>query len=353
MTGLPVGVRRRPTAYETWLEREGVPLVGGYGVEDLRALPLGWWERLGCPAAYVHLEGGNGYVGALVAEVPPGRESRPIHHLYEEQILILEGRGLTQFWTDDKSKALTVEWKAGSLFSPPLNVWYQMYNGSGSEPVRFVAVNNAVMMVNIFRNADVLFNTPYHFTDRFDGRENYFDSTFRDSEEEDKAVNFIPDVYAVPLVSHEERGRGYSRLGINLSGNAMNGHIGAFEVGTYKKAHRHGGGAQVIILSGQGFSLMWPRDGEMVRVDWRPGSMLVPPEGWYHTHCNTGPEPARVLALRRGFRGLGPNWYPTVSTHLGGHQLEYEDEPPELRAMYEAELARRGVPLNMAPIQRA
>ena len=351
----PRAPRKKP--YQTWFEREGLELVSGYAVDDLGALSLGYWERLGCAASYVHLEGGNGYVGALVGEIPPGGQTKPIHHMFEAQVLILRGSGVSQFWvTDDKSKALTLEWRRGSVFSPPLNVWYQLFNGSGSEPVRFAAVSNAPMIANIYRNSDFIFNTPYHFADRFDGRDNYFSSEFEKSEEEDTSVNFIPDVYAVPLTSHEERGRGYSRLGISLSGNAMAGHIGSFAVGTYKKIHRHGGGAQVIVLGGTGYSVMWPAEGDperdLVRADWHAGSLVVPPENWYHSHFNTGPEPARVLALRRGFRGLGPDWYSTISSREGGHQLEYEDEPPNIRPMYEAELAKRGVTLQMAPIRR-
>ena len=40
-----------------WCDSEGLAVVGGYGVEDLRALPLTYWERLGGAAAYCHLEG--------------------------------------------------------------------------------------------------------------------------------------------------------------------------------------------------------------------------------------------------------------------------------------------------------
>jgi len=89
-----------------------------------------------------------------------------------------------------------------------------------------------------------------------------------------------------------------------------------------------------------------------VRVDWKKGSLLVPPEGWYHHHFTTSRDAARHLALRRGLRGIGVNWLPSVSERDGGHMLEHEDEPPEIRVMYEAELAKEGVQFLMPPIKR-
>jgi len=93
----------------------------------------------------------------------------------------------------------------------------------------------------------------------------------------------------------------------------MVGHIMSVESGTYKKAHRHGPGAQVIVIAGTGYSLMWfpEKENEMVRVDWQPGSLLVPPEGWYHHHFTTSREAARHLALRRGLRQVGHRGGPT------------------------------------------
>ena len=132
----------------------------------------------------------------------------------------------------------------------------------------------------------------------------------------------------------------------------MVGHIMAVESGTYRKAHRHAAGAHVIVLAGKGYTLMWPPGGEFVRVDWGKGSLLVPPEGWYHAHFTTSSQAARHLALRRGFRGIGPLWLPTLSEREGGNQLEYEDEPSEVRALYESELKKEGVPLRMQPIKK-
>ena len=343
---------QRKSPFLEWCGTEGLPVVTGYGVEDLRTVPLAHWERLGGPAAYCYLEGSQGFVGALVVEIPPGKSLRPIRHFYETQVLILEGRGATQFSSERSGRTVTLEWQAGSLFSPPLNTRYQHFNGSAVEPVRFVAVNNAPLIFNIFRSADFVFNAPYEFADRFAGEQDFFSSELKPGELEDRAVNFIPDIYSVHLDYHPERGDGFSRLGIHLSGNSMVGHIMAIESGTYKKAHRHGSGAQVIVLSGKGYSLMWPPGGSFVRVDWRKGSLLVPPEGWYHHHFTTSREAARHLALRRGLRDIGIPWLPNVSEHEGGHLLEHEDEPPEIRAMYEAELAKEGIPLRMEPIRR-
>ncbi len=342
----------KKTSFLQWCDTEGLSLITGYAVEDLRAAPLAYWERLGGPAAYCHLEGSQGFVGALIAEIPPGKSLRPIRHLYEEQILILEGRGATQFRSESTNQTVTLEWQAGSLFSPPLNARHQHFNGS-TEPVRFVAVNNAPLIFNTYNSADFIFNVPFEFTNRFAGQKDFFSTEFKPGEIEDTSVNFIPDVYAVQLNYHPERGIGFSRLGIYLSGNSMVGHIMSIESGTYKKAHRHQAGAQVIVLDGKGYSLMWPAGGNIVRVDWRKGSLLVPPEGWYHHHFTTSPETARHLALRRGLRGVGTPWQPSLSEHQGGNMLEHEDESPEIRAVYEKELAKEGIPMRMKPIKQS
>ncbi len=60
----------------------------------------------------------------------------------------------------------------------------------------------------------------------------------------------------------------------------------------------------------------------------------------------------RHLALRRGLRHVSYPWRPNLSEHEGGHLLEHEDEPPEIRAMYEAELKKAGTSLRMRPIER-
>jgi hypothetical protein len=95
-----------------------------------------------------------------------------------------------------------------------------------------------------------------------------------------------------------------------------------------------------------GHRRLWRR-----RFEGRAAETLGSPRrpGRHHHHFTTSKEPARHLALRRGLRHVGHPWRPNLSEHEGGHLLEHEDEPPEIHAMYEAEL-KKGIPLRMRPL---
>ncbi|HME60022.1 MAG TPA: hypothetical protein VKH62_02110, partial [Candidatus Binatia bacterium] len=53
---------------------------------------------------------------------------------------------------------------------------------------------------------------------------------------------------------------------------------------------------------------------------------------------------------RRGQRGVGKNYLPTVPEREGGTVMDYEDEPSEVRAIYETELAKAGIPCRMPAV---
>lgn len=339
------------TSYEKWLQMEGIPVIRGLAVEDLYKVPLEPWARKGGRGTHIVLEGAGGTNDAYVCEIAPGASLKPQRHLFEELIYILQGRGATTIWVGAGRKQ-TFEWEAGSLFSPPLNVWHQHFNG-GAEPVRYLAVTTAPSVIDLFHNMDFIFNNDFVFKDRYDAAEDYFT---RNQWHPGRVweTNFVPSVPNLKLLEWKERGAGGTNVMFELADNTMAAHVSEFPVGTYKKAHRHGPGAQIILLSGQGYSLLWPEGQPRRKVDWHKGSFFVPPEMWFHQHFNTGREPARYLALRWGSRKhkaggafRSERGAADVSLKLGGAQIEYEDEDPEIRGIFEAECAKAGVAVKM------
>ncbi|MBI4331491.1 MAG: cupin domain-containing protein [Chloroflexi bacterium] len=341
----------RITSYERWLEAEGIPVYGGYYVEDLAALRLGPWPRQGGNGCYINLTGNEQASDAYVCEIAPGKSLKPEKHLFEETLLILQGRGATTIWNGG-SRQQTFEWQEGSLFAMPLNAWHQHFNGQGDKPVRFLAATNAPVVINLYHNINFVFNNSYVFTDRYGGEEGYFSGQgklYRVAGQTGRSweTNFIPDVRRFQLYELKERGGGGSAVIFEMANNTMAAHIAEFAVGAYKKAHRHGPGANVVIVRGEGYSLMWPQGGERVRVPWRAGSLFVPPGRWFHQHFNAGAEPARYVALK--FTGsrkypLGIKYLSSEMVKTGPDQIEYQDEDPAIRAMYENELAGKGMP---------
>ena len=281
----------RVEAYEEWKQGEGVPIVTGFYIEDLKDIEVGPWGRKGANGAIINLEGTGGVNDTHVVEIPPGRSTNPERHLYEEMVYVLSGRGATTVWYDDSNKQ-TFEWGTGAVFAVPINAWAQHHNGSGAESLRFMSVTNLPTMINTFHNDDFIFNNPFVFNDRFTGEDGYFDGSGRMHKKRIWETNFVPDVRSTRLYSWKERGAGGTNVFLELAQNSMGAHISQFPVGTYKKAHRHGPGAHVIILGGVGFSLLWQEgDEERVKADWKPGSLVVPPRTGSMSTSTRAPSP--------------------------------------------------------------
>ena len=329
------------------MREEGLDIIGAQYVPNLRTVELKPWPRRGGSGVFINHDASRTSNDCYVCAIPPGKKLEPQRQLYEEMILILDGRGATTVW-NDAGKRITFEWKAGAMFAIPLNCWHQHFNGSGQEPARYVGVTNAPSVMNLYDDINFIFNTAYDFKDRFNGEPDYFTP-----KAEKKgfllATNFVADAVNLPLISAKERGAGGGHIRFNMSGG-MPSHISQFPVGTYKKAHCHGPSAHVIILSGEGFSLMWHEGQEPQRFDWQVGTLIVPPNRMFHQHFNTGPTPARYLAFKhevaslRNSQGVPVAW---ISQRIGGDQIDYADEKPEIRAMFADALARHGVTPKM------
>ena len=353
---------RASTPYETWMRRQGIPVVEGYGVTDVTEHEMAAWDRLGCPAYFIQLQGMEGITGMYVAEIPGGGATNKKHQLYEEVIYIMQGRGSTTL-DDPQGKTHQFEWDEGSLFAIPLNTPHRLF--AAAQPVRYVAFTTAPLVFDLFYNEDFIFNTPYTFGERFDGSAAWFQVDVRHQPRAGGMglweTNFIPDLRKVAIDAAEVKGKGVQLTQFEIAGNSLIGHLAKWPMGQYHKAHHHGGGAILYIVGSEGFTLMWPnelgeqpykagRGDEVVRVDWKPGSVFSPPTGWFHQHCNTGAEPALQLAMRNGsakypfgVRKAQRRKGVLTSTREGGTMIEYEDEDPAIRPMFLQELERHGV----------
>jgi len=336
--------------YERWKESEGLPTIRGYFIKNLLDVELTPWKSSGDGlATFVNLEGTGGFNDTYICEIPPGKSLKPHKHLFEESIYILKGQGATSVWLDENKKQ-SFEWHEGSFFAMPMNAWHQHFNVSGSEPVRFVAMTSAPRVLDTFNNHEFVFDNPFVFRDRFSGETDYFQMKDRITNQSRWETNFVPDVQGVTMFGGgETRGKGTKSTVFCLVNNTIKSHSSSWPVGTYKKAHRHGPGIHIVILRGQGYSLMWLEGKPVERIDWGPGSMFVPPEAWFHEHFNTGNEPVLFLAIGWGSDKpkAGGKAYVYKSVKEGGDQIEYEDEDPNLHPEFEAALAKVGAKCQM------
>jgi quercetin dioxygenase-like cupin family protein len=349
--------------FEEWVAREGLDLIGGHRIENVYALPLKDWERTGGKAVQIQLDGTGELNAAYVQEIAPGGQLKPQRHLYEELIYVLTGRGATSVWIDSEHKN-TFEWQSGSLFAIPLNAWHQHFNGAGDQPTRYLAVTTAPVMMNLLRNDDAIFNNTLTFPERYRGEHNYFSG---ENEEDDylgwgapyhvNFSNFFPDIHALPL---HALNRGVDTRGnqFELANGVLSAHLLEMPGGTFTKLHRHGPGAHVLWLKGEGYTALFPEGGEMSKEPWGPGTMLVPPAMWWHQHCTVTTEPALHLALKMSSRRNIVTKQSTrtlQSSKEGGNQMDYEDIPPRtlelLQQMFAEECAARGTPGRMEAIR--
>ncbi|MEX0806120.1 MAG: hypothetical protein WD688_22790 [Candidatus Binatia bacterium] len=85
-------IRLGPTAYEVFQEKEGIPSVQGFFVEDLMDVEVKPWLRMGVLGSYLNL-GEQQQTDASICEIPAGGQTRPQRHLFETLIYIHRGCG--------------------------------------------------------------------------------------------------------------------------------------------------------------------------------------------------------------------------------------------------------------------
>jgi quercetin dioxygenase-like cupin family protein len=111
-------------------------------VKDIRSSEVVAWNERGEGNASMYWEmGGNTILEPHMSDFPAGSYKLGHRHPYEAIILTLEGRGFTLFGKDrlKGSDALHLEWKAGSVISPPY-FWFHQHFNTGDTRARYFAV---------------------------------------------------------------------------------------------------------------------------------------------------------------------------------------------------------------------
>jgi quercetin dioxygenase-like cupin family protein len=347
--------------YEEWRKREGVPLVGGVYIKEMKAVELGPWPRKGdgVKGALCYLDGDD-EADEHIVELSPGSYTAPLRHMYTEALYVVSGHGSTSVWRDEHAKQ-TFEWGPGSYFELPTNAWHQFFNASLSQPARWFSVTDLPQLLRQWASEDFIFNNPYNFKDRYAGEPDYFNAEPKLYRGRVWETNFIPDIKKLPLYEWKSRGGGGTNAFMVMGAGMMESHVSRFESGHYKKAHRHGPGAHLYITQGEGYVLTQRGNEPRIRCDWQEGSLYLSGAGeglWLHQHFNVGATPATYLVMNQGLsRKYAANrWQARESTVLrtgevsgkeGGRQVEYEDEDPEIHRIFEAELKKRGIICKM------
>lgn len=338
--------------YKDFVSNEGIPVHEGYYIQDVSSCEVDYWDRTGVDGAIANLVGHEGINDLHIHELPPGETTKPQRHLYEEIIYVVEGNGATAIGPEDEERVF--EWDENALFVLPRNTRYRHINTSDEGPVRLMAETDLPSILTLFKDESFVFDNDHGFVDAADP--DYYSSEGTLTEGEAAPViwesNFIPDTVTFEDIDHfRERGAGGGTVVFNHPDTSLWSHISQFPAGTYKKAHRHHPGANVTILSGEGYSLMWPSDAEdesdRIRIDWQPGTVFAPPALWWHQHFNLAETPSRYFALHPSdfvFAGEENDIFDPIREY---NNMQYPDEDPEIREMYEEALAERGLESKM------
>jgi len=326
------GAWKRPnTSYDDYMEAQGIPIYRGIGVRRVQDMPLKRWNRMGGNGTFIQLYGTEGRWGCYVVEVPGAGALNAERHMYEEIMVVVEGRGTTEIWTDDQKKAHSFEWQRGSMFAVPLNTWHRIVNAASS-PALILVASTAPNVMNLFRDSDWIFNAELYLDNR--------------------------------------RSPGYKRMEPNMAGNVFYGFVGEHVTGRYSKAHAHMSSAVLVCIKGKGYTYTWPRaigmtpwkDGksdQVYRQDYEPvGLVTAAPYGgdWFHAHFGTSKEPLRLIGWygpnnhrkdKAGVPGEKDTDEGAIDVTEGGTAIPYWLEDPFLRKEYEETLRKEGVTSRM------
>src|ERR671931_443934 len=83
----------KDTPYLRWVRGEELEVISAQYVANLRTVELKPWPRRGGSGVFINHDASRTSNDCYVCSIPPGKTPAPQRQLYEEMILVLEGRG--------------------------------------------------------------------------------------------------------------------------------------------------------------------------------------------------------------------------------------------------------------------
>lgn len=341
MATIEPSVRSSGEEYESFVEAQGVPVHKGYYVEDANESEVDDWDLTGAKGAIINLVGQEGMNDLHIHEIPSTESMTPQCHLYEEISYVLSGQGLTEIGPEGEET--TVEWGENALFAIPRNTRYRHVNLSDDEPARILSTTDLPLILTLHKDEEVVFNPGHTFDEPADPDYYTKGEMFGEGDNLLWQANFVPDSDIINRIEDGSRRGAGNSIGIHHPHLSMWSHVSRIPVGQYRNIHRHHPGANILVLQGEGYSLMWPSgdpDAEKMRIDWKPGTVFTPPALWWHEHFNLHEDQSRYAAFHASdvvFAGDNSVFDFKADYNI----IDYPDEDPEIREMFEAELEKR------------
>jgi quercetin dioxygenase-like cupin family protein len=267
-------------------------------------------------------------------EIPPGKSLPPRHHLAEEVIYVVSGKGSMEMWpsASRKSEMVKYDWSEGDYLSPTLNAWYRLVNASPDRPARMVSITTAPLTEEVFHNAELLQSEDTVFESRWKwsvGHKAEYDPSAAEGPNTVRMLvgNILPDLVNRPM---RNRGEAMSGITITPDGDMAGNRLLEMEAREFLTPdattpdHRHVWETVYIVLKGDGYAILQRKGEPERRLNWTAGDLFIVGANEYHNLRPLHGSHARFLEVKPSgyFRrvGLAPNFLmqnkPGTSVHL-------------------------------------
>jgi gentisate 1,2-dioxygenase len=246
--------------------------------------------------------GGHTMTAMHLAEVPPGGSKCNHRHLDETMAFIAAGRGYTELRQSDYTAPIRAQWQAGDVVVVPTNAWHRHVNTDPDQPMRQLSFRNLPLMNNLLHgpgradNRKPAFNMGGRFPGRFDDESDYLT----------RRVDVAPGVVATNLVRgvadeaapppDGRHGEGVAVQRYEMGGQrTLRVELVLVPAGGRTADVGHLAEENVLVLRGEGHTLLSDASGSHHELPWAAGDLVCPPLGVRRQHVAGG---ADVRLLR-------------------------------------------------------